>query len=263
MAAKKIALLGVPYDEQSSYRRGASKAPGLIREAWFSRSTNLYSEDGTLVDLHLVEDLGDLDLSGGDVLNVVERRVGEVLGRGYRPIFLGGDHSITYPIMKGFAGHERPTILQIDAHPDLYDVYEGNRFSHACPFARILEDGLAKKLIQVGIRALTASQKPQVTRFEVEIHDMASWTDDLELDLSGPVYLSLDVDALDPAFAPGISHREPGGLSTRQVIRIIQSLTGDLVGADIVEFNPDMDVSGVTGMVCAKLLKEIAAKMSR
>jgi len=165
--------------------------------------------------------------------------------------------------MRAFSGHNRLSILQIDAHPDLYDVFEGNRLSHACQFARIMEERLATRLVQVGVRTLSAPQKSQAERFGVEIHDMASWDDSQRLDISGPLYLSLDIDALDPAFAPGISHREPGGLSTRQVIRIIHSLGADLVGADIVEYNPDADISGMTGMVCAKLLKEIASKMTR
>lgn len=264
MTGPKIGLLGVPYDEQSSYRRGAAKAPALIRQSWFSPSANLYSEDGTLVDRELVEDLGDLGFSAeANPFEVIERRVDEVLAGGYRPILLGGDHSITYPIMRAFSRHRRSTILQIDAHPDIYDTYEGNRLSHACPFARIMEERLAVRLVQVGIRTQTESQRAQAKRFSVEVHDMASFSDDLSLGIEGPLYISLDIDALDPAFAPGISHREPGGLSTRQLIRVIQSIPADIVGADIVEYNPDADVSGVTGMVCAKLLKEIAAKMAR
>jgi agmatinase len=264
MTGRKIALLGVPYDEQSSYRRGAAKAPPLIREAWFSPSANLYSEDGTLVDREFVEDLGDLEFPPGTkAFDTIERGADDTLARGYRPIFLGGDHSISYPIMKAFSRHHRPSILQIDAHPDIYDSYEGNRLSHACPFARIMQEGLAEKLVQVGVRTLTASQRAQAKKFDVEIHDMASFRDDLEMDVTGPLYVSLDIDALDPAFAPGISHREPGGLSTRQVINIIQSIRSDVVGADIVEFNPDADVSGMTGMVCAKLLKEIASRIGR
>ncbi len=236
----------------------------MIREAWFSPSANLYSEDGTLVDLDLIEDMGDLQLRTDiDAIASIEKRVGEILALGLRPISLGGDHSITYPIMRTIAKHRPPTILQIDAHPDIYDNFEGNKLSHACPFARIMEEGLAVRLVQIGIRTQTASQRTQAERFEVELHDMAAWSDDLELDLSGPLYISLDIDALDPAFAPGISHREPGGLSTRQVIRVIQSVKAEVVGADIVEFNPEMDVSGMTGMVCAKLLKEIAAVMAR
>ena len=263
MKENRIVLLGIPFDAKSSYRRGAAEAPSLIRKALFSPSSNLHSEDGALIDRALVEDLGDVPMADEkDPFGRIEMRIDEILRGGSRPICLGGDHAITYPVLKAFAKyHPNLTIFQIDAHPDLYDVFDGDRFSHACPFARIMEEGLAIRLIQVGIRTLTAHQAEQAKRFAVEIHDMRSWTDDFEMDVSGPLYVSLDIDALDPAFAPGVSHREPGGFSTRQVIRMIQALRAPVVGADIVEFNPRRDVPGMTDMVCAKLLKEIAAKM--
>lgn len=178
------------------------------------------------------------------------------------PISLGGDHSITYPIVRGFARKFKDlSILHFDAHPDLYDSYQGNRYSHASPFARIMEHGLVKRLVQVGIRTFTADQREQVRKYGVESIEMRQLTDSLQLEFNSPVYISFDVDALDPAFAPGVSHREPGGMSTRQAIDLIQRLRGQVVGADIVEFNPRMDPLHVTGTVCAKLLKEIAAKM--
>ena len=90
---------------------------------------------------------------------------------------------------------------------------------------------------------------------------MKDWRDDWPIDFDTPIYISFDIDGLDPAFAPGVSHREPGGLSTRQAINVIHSITAPVVGADIVEFNPRMDANGVTAMVCAKLVKEIAARM--
>jgi arginase family enzyme len=165
--------------------------------------------------------------------------------------------------MKAFSKrYTELSILHIDAHPDLYDVFEGDKLSHACPFARILENGLAKRLVQVGIRTMVPHQREQAERFGVEVMDMRAWGKGKKLTFSDPVYISLDIDALDPAFAPGVSHREPGGLSTRQVIDIIQSVKGSIVGADIVEFNPSRDIPGITDMVCAKLLKEIAARMS-
>lgn len=264
MSNSKIALVGVPYDERSSFARGSSKAPPLIRLAWHSPSSNMYSENGTLVDDALVWDAGDVVFcSDEDALSAIEKKTDEVLEKGYRPIVLGGDHSVTYPVVKAFSKrHSDLSILHIDAHPDLYDVFEGDKLSHACPFARILEDGLAKRLVQVGIRTMVPHQREQAKRFGVEVFDMKSWGRGKKLSFSGPVYLSLDIDALDPAFAPGVSHREPGGLSTRQVIDIIQSVKGSIVGADIVEFNPSRDIPGMTDMVCAKLLKEIAARMS-
>jgi arginase family enzyme len=124
-----------------------------------------------------------------------------------------------------------------------------------------MEERLASRLIQVGIRAITGHQWEQVARFGVEVIEMKDWRDDLNFTFDSPVYISFDLDGLDPAFAPGVSHREPGGLSTRQAIDLILRLDAQIVGADLVEFNPRMDASGVTEMVCAKLLKEIAAKM--
>ena len=123
-----------------------------------------------------------------------------------------------------------------------------------------MEEKLATRLVQVGIRTLNAHQRKQADRFGVEIIEMKDLRSDLKLQLSSPLYLSFDLDCLDPAYAPGVSHWEPGGMSTRQVLSIIQSITANIVGADIVEFNPEVE-SGKTAMVVAKIFKEIAAKM--
>jgi len=149
----------------------------------------------------------------------------------------------------------------LDAHPDLYEDYGGNRYSHACPFSRIMEKKLASRLIQVGIRTLNAHQKEQAERFGVEIIDMQNLKNPQPVHLKGPLYLSIDLDVLDPAFAPGVSHHEPGGMSTRQLIELIQGLRVPLAGADIVEFNPRRDPSEITAMVAVKILKEVAARM--
>jgi agmatinase len=192
----------------------------------------------------------------------IQPAVAEILTRGEKALLLGGDHSITWPVLRAYAEHYSGlTILQLDAHPDLYDELDGNRFSHACPFARILEEGLADRLLQVGIRTLNPHQREQAQRFNVEIIEMRDWSTTAIPELKTPVYLSIDMDCLDPAFAPGVSHPEPGGLSSRDVLTIIQSLDGVLVGADIVEYNPERDWMGLTAEVSAKLLKEILAQM--
>ncbi len=257
--------MGVPYDAQSSFARGSAKAPPLVRAAWHSDSTNKYSEDLTLIDDSSVWDAGDIDLvTGGDPFSAIEREVGAVLDKGFSPICIGGDHSVTYPIVRAMASRRKGlNILHFDAHPDLYDDFEGNRLSHACPFARIMEEQLADRLVQVGIRSMTAHQRQQAERFGVELVEMRSWDDGQVFEFEGPVYVSFDVDCLDPAFAPGVSHRQPGGMSTRQAISVIQSFKGTLVGADIVEFNPDLDLPGMTDAVCAKVFKELAARMLR
>jgi arginase family enzyme len=153
------------------------------------------------------------------------------------------------------------TVMHFDAHPDLYDELDGNRFSHACPFARIMESGRVARLIQVGIRSTTRHQREQALRFGVEMYEMRHRPWRLPMTLPGPLYISLDLDVLDPAFAPGVSHFEPGGLTTRELIDILQGLQGNVVGADIVEFNPRQDASGRTAMVAAKLLKEMVDLM--
>jgi arginase family enzyme len=157
--------------------------------------------------------------------------------------------------------HRALTILHFDAHPDIYDAYQGNRRSHASPFARIMEERLADRLVQIGIRALNDHHRHQFERFGVEVIEAHRCSGSLELDLTTPVYISLDLDGLDPAYAPGVSHREPGGLSPRQVIDWIRAIERPIVGADIVEYNPRRDIGNLTATVAAKLLKEIAGTM--
>jgi arginase len=259
-----VTVLGVPYDENSSFMKGPASAPPWIRKVLNSGSMNLCSESG--IDLGAeprFHDLGDLNLSiGAATFEHIEKAMTDLIERKVIVLSLGGDHAITYPILKAYGKkHDKLSILHLDAHPDLYDEFEGNRYSHACPFARIMEDQLAGRLVQIGIRAMNPHQHAQAERFGVEVTDMQKWRSDTVLDLTGPVYLSLDMDVLDPAFAPGVSHHEPGGLSTRDVLQIIQGINAPIVGADIVECNPKRDSSGITAMAAAKFLKEIAAHM--
>ena len=242
--------------------RGASKAPPLIRDALRCSSSNLWTESG--IDLEgKWHDCGDVPIASPDsFLGTIEGVMKRELDRGNLPISLGGDHSITFPIVKAFsAKYSQIEILHFDAHPDLYEDFEGNLHSHASPFARIMESGAASRLVQVGIRTMNRHQREQAQRFNVEVHETKDWKDTTKLRFTSPVYISFDMDALDPAFAPGVSHPEPGGLSTRQIISIIQNFEAPaIIGADIVEFNPLRDPSGITAMTAAKILKEIAAR---
>lgn len=260
----KLAIIGIRYDENSSFTKGAADAPPQIRAALRSDAWNLTTENGTdLSGDNVFFDAGDIEpVPGSDMFSLIENSVHTLIADGMAPISLGGDHSITYPIVRAFARKYKDlSVLHFDAHPDLYDSYQNNRNSHASPFARIMEQKLVKRLVQVGIRTFTAHQREQVRKFGVESIEMHQLSDRLQLEFDTPVYISFDIDALDPAFAPGVSHREPGGMSTRQAIDLIQRLKGRVVGADIVEFNPRMDPLHITGTVCAKLLKEIAARM--
>jgi arginase len=226
---------------------------------------NLCAENGHDLgaDARLI-DAGDIDVST-DALARIEDTLRALTARGARPIAIGGDHAVTYPVVRGLAAaHPGLTILHLDAHPDLYDELDGDRLSHACPFARIMEEGLARRLVQLGIRTLTPHQRAQGERFGVQMIPMREWHADLDLaalGLGAPLYVSIDLDVLDPAHAPGVSHYEPGGASVRDVLRVIQALPVAPVGADVVELNPRRDHHDMTAMVALKLVKELAARM--
>lgn len=276
---KKVAVQGVPFDEKSSFLRGAAQAPPLIREALFSDAYNSYSEQGVEVLTPELTDFGEAEISS---YFQIEPKALKILQEGYQLLTWGGDHSITYPLIRAFHQIYGPlSILQIDAHSDLYHEFEGDPYSHACPFARIMEEGLAQRLVQVGVRAMTPHLREQADRFGVEVIEMKDYSLKKLLPLffspglpsSGglggskgiqggpPLYLSLDLDGLDPAYAPGVSHQEAGGLSSRQVIDIIHQLPVPLVGADIVEYNPTRDHAGITAALAGKLSREILANM--
>ena len=261
--AQKVGLIGFPYDLNSSFLKGPSEAPDLIRTAMVSDSANIWSELGLPIDDKIYRDFGNgPSVAPNTFVDTITTKIQKVTQNNLFPFSLGGDHAVTYPIIKSLARHyPRLTIVQFDAHPDLYDELDGNRLSHACPFARIMEEGLATRLIQIGIRTMNAHQREQVSRFGVESIEMKNFNEDIIIDSDDPIYVSFDLDGLDPAFAPGVSHHEPGGLSTRQALNIIHRLKGHVIGGDVVEYNPRRDLNGVTAMVAAKLVKELIGKM--
>ena len=259
-----VAMLGLPFDDGATFMRGPALAPTRIREVLHSGSANLCAENGMdLENEPRWRDAGDLALAPGTrALAQIEAAVEGIVAAGGRVLSLGGDHSVTYPILRAYARtFPDLSILHLDAHPDLYERYDGNRFANACPFARIMEEGLAARLLQGGIRTMNPHQRSQARRFGVTVIEMREWSLEKIVDLPGPIYLSLDMDVLDPAFAPGVSHHEPGGMTTREVLEIIQHLNAPLIGADIVEFNPRRDPTGITSMAAAKFVKEIVARM--
>ena len=266
MSNPAVTLVGVPWDEGSSFLRGAAAGPAAIRAALASPSSNLSTEAGPdLAPGVNLLDAGDVPLPAGDPAaagDAITRAIEVLIEQGRPVLALGGDHAVTFPIVRAHAGRYRGlNILHLDAHPDLYGDFEGKPWSHASPFARIMEAGLASRLVQAGIRTLNDAQRPQVRRFGVEQIAAHDWHENVELAFDGPVYLSLDLDVLDPAFAPGVSHHEPGGVSLRDVLRLLRRVRGRLVGADVVELNPSRDRDGVTAMAAAKLAKEIAARL--
>ncbi|XP_055817463.1 arginase 1, mitochondrial isoform X2 [Solanum dulcamara] len=245
-AVAATTLLGVPLGHNSSFLQGPAFAPPRIREAMWCGSTNSTTEEGKVLDdPRVLTDAGDVPVqelrdAGVDddrLMSIISESVKLVMEEDpLRPLVLGGDHSISYPVVRAVSEKLGGPIdiLHLDAHPDIYHAFEGNKYSHASSFARIMEGGYARRLLQKlgeGVKG---------------------------------VYISVDVDCLDPAFAPGVSHIEPGGLSFRDVLNIVHNLQADVVGADVVEFNPQRDtVDGMTAMVAAKLVRELTAKMSK
>jgi agmatinase len=261
-----VRLIGLPTDVNSSFLRGPAKAPAAIRAALASDHTEGSAEIGDAFghdvrwadggDLALREDPSDRER--------IEAAVAAAIAAGEMPFCLGGDHSITFPVIRALERAHGPLdILHFDAHPDLYDSFQDNPRSHASPFARIMEAGLARRLVQVGIRTLNPHQRKQAQRFGVEVMLMPDFVPDNVPLLEGPLYISFDLDGLDPSVAPGVSHHEPGGLTVREVLRVLMRQRAHLVGADLVEYNPERDLHGVTGTVAAKLIREIGALAAR
>lgn len=267
MEKPRATLIGLPWDRSSSFQTGAADGPPRIRQALRSPTSNSWNERGQDVLASAVfDDAGDLSIGeeAGPARAAIESGISVLLDDRRSPIALGGDHSVTYPILRAFRSRVQGlTIVHIDAHGDLYDEFDGDRFSHACPFARIMEEGLAERLIQVGVRTLTGHQREQVARFGVESFGMDRWSQAPIESIRGPVYVSIDLDGLDPAFAPGVSHPEPGGLSVRDVLSLLNRLPTAPSGADIVEYNPHNDTRDLTARVAAKLVKELIGAMTR
>jgi len=262
-----VQLLGVPTDINSSYRRGSAAAPEAIRRAWrrYSEFGNSATECGLEIGTDMqLQDLGDVPISEQAAdHDAIADAAAEAARRG--PLLcIGGDHSVTFPIVEGLSRVHGPlNLLHFDAHPDLYDEFDGNPRSHASPFARIMERGLARRLVQVGIRTWNAHNRAQAQRFGVEVVDWADCAPGRVPIPDGPLYVTCDLDVLDPAFAPGVSHPEPGGLSVRDIVAVLGRLRSGVIGADVVELNPALDVGDSTAIVAVKLLKELAGAMGR
>ena len=254
-----IIIQGIQYDDKSSFQTGPRLAPPLIRKALHSGSGNYYTEQLVSIDDDRIMDKGDFEIQEYfDIETITQQHFIE----GAKVLTLGGDHSITYPLIKAYNKvYPQFDILHIDAHADLYDDFEGDKHSHACPMARVMESDFSGRLVQVGIRTLNPHQKEQAEKFGVEIHHMK----DLDLaaihKFENPLYITLDMDAFDPAYAPGVSHHEPGGLSSRQVLDLIHSIDVEIIGADIVEYNPERDFQNMTAYLAAKMMKELLGKM--
>lgn len=259
-----LVFAGLPDDSQSSFRRGSAHGPQRIRLAYDGNCYNATTESG--VELTgTVADLGDLPSKSTWELTArsYQEFAAWLFQTGKIPFFAGGDHAVTVPIVAALAEIGEPIhLVQIDAHPDLYPDYEGNRDSHACTISRALEMRHVASVTQLGIRTLNQTQMPQLERYRDRIHiffahDLIGGLPPLSHIAAGaPVYLTVDLDGFDPAYAPAVSHPVPGGLTPRQVLNFIQNAQWKLIGMDAVEVNPDLDVNDQTATLAARLLHE-------
>jgi len=280
-AKRDFVVVGLPWDATSSYRRGAAAGPDAIRRATSGRLYNRFTEQGVdLATLWRVRDHGNVKETS-DISKLKKSLVSTMNLHNHRirsTLFLGGDHFVSYPCFSLMAQKckRRLSLLYFDAHPDLYESYEGSRYSHATTVSRILEDrNLSSGTVcYVGIRASTGEQDERIRTLGLNAYTMrdvytrgcdAIASSIKSLLLNQPVYLSIDLDCLDPAFAPGVGNPQPGGLSTRQMLEILHGIEGlEIVAADIVEYSPRFDSKArTTAFTSAILIKEMMGIMAK
>jgi len=270
-----IALIGVPFDGGVTNRPGARHGPREVRnQSSLMRMIHPVTRTNPFEQCR-VADLGDVDFPEVYNLDACVERIHEfytqVKNAGVVPLTCGGDHCISYPIIKAMAAGTPLALVHVDAHTDTWDQFGGSRFMHGTPFRRALEAGAIDpgRTIQIGIRGAQNSDEGWVYSSE---HGMRVMFMDEVVELgiknvaalarevvgSGPTYLSFDIDVLDPAYAPGTGTPEAGGLTSREAIALLRGLRGiDFVGADVVEVSPPFDVGGLTALNGATFMYEI------
>ena len=273
------ALLGVPFDGGTSYRTGSRFGPRDIRQnSSLIRPYNPVLEVSPF-DVLRVADVGDVDVNPiniEDTYGRVEQAVADVLNAGVVPVCVGGDHSLSLPILRAVNRKHGPVgMVHFDSHQDMWEEYFGNKYFHGTPFRRAVEEKLldTKRVMQIGIRGPVYADSDfdfarkhgihWVTAPQVA-HEGLEWVKEQMLVVrGGPVYLSFDIDGVDPAFAPGTGTPEVGGLTSREALELVRALVGvQLVGADVVEVSPPYDQAGITSMLAANILFEILSVMA-
>lgn len=271
----QIGLVGVPWDGGTTNRAGARHGPRQLRD--LSTMIRLVNQATGIRPFHEARcaDLGDCPVnpaSVDDTLEKVRAFYGRLAGAGIMPMTAGGDHLISLPVLRGIARGRALGMIHFDAHTDLYDSYFGGyRYTHGTPFRRACEEGLLdpKRVVQIGIRG-TAYDGEDVAWGRangvriVMIEELMDRGTDAVMDEArvivdaGPVYVSFDIDGIDPSMAPGTGTPEIGGFTTHQAQRMVRRLAGlDLVGADLVEVSPPFDPSGQTAWVGVNIMFEL------
>jgi agmatinase len=275
LAGLDVALLGIPYDGGTSYRSGARHGPRHVREqSSLIRPWNPVLQVSPFEKLG-VADYGDVDvvpISIEDTFAAIEREIDAVTRAGVIPLSVGGDHSITLPILRSLARrHGRLGLVHFDAHPDTWDEYFGSKYFHGTTFRRAVEEGLVDggRVVQIGIRGPLYGADDfdfhrqyglEAIRIESVKERGTAWVVERLRRLSGgAVYCSFDIDAVDPAYAPATGTPEVGGLTSYEALTLVRALRElDLVGADVVEVAPPYDGPGaITSLLAANLLFEL------
>lgn len=278
-----LLVAGIPWDFSSSFRRGSAAAPPLIRQATTSDLYNSFTESMiNLTEKWKIFDCGDIEES--EDVNLVRNLIYERIKENTKHhsvdnfLFLGGDHLSTYfsflALSKLGMLDENVGILYLDAHPDLYDSYEGNKYSHACVLRRIIDETIIKPkdIVHFGIRAASSDQVKFAKEENIRMITCSEFRRNPlneiiaaikeRFSTKKKIYLSVDLDILDPSFAPGLGNPEPGGLSTSEVVNFIQEISDlPIFAFDVVEYNPKYDHSMISAYAAAKIIKEILGIM--
>jgi len=275
-----VALLGIPYDGGVTNRPGTRHGPRGLRDA--SSLTRMIHHRTRVnpFEIASIADIGDVPLSRmyspETTAEEIEAFIADVVACGALPLSAGGDHSVTYPILRA-VGRERPVaLIQIDAHADTLDDFQGSPLNHGAPFRRAYEAGIIvpEKTIQIGIRG--AHNGTAVWDYSAQTGMRILFMEDVvEMGLDAlidqvrtligdhPVYLTFDIDALDPAFAPGTGTPEIGGFTSREALKLVRGLRGlNYVGADLVEVSPPFDSSNLTSLAGATLMYELLCHLA-
>ncbi len=258
----RIVMVGVPYDGTSTFRPGSRFAPEAIREASYGIESYSPYQDKDLREIRFY-DIGDIPLSYSDVklnLEIIEGFIHKIIIKGKRVLALGGEHLISYPIIKA---HKRKfkdlVVIQLDAHSDLIDSYRAEKFSHATVMRRTAEVVGFENLYQLGIRSMVREDKLLPLRDKnMCMFDLSKAKKFLDEINDRPIYLTVDLDVLDPSILAGTGTPEPGGITYKELLNFLLMLKDKrLIGADVVELSPHYDQSGVSSVVAASVVREL------
>lgn len=259
-ATAAIAILPVPYDGTSTWIKGADKGPEALLEA--SYNMEFYDiETGTEVYRNGIATLEPVteDSTPEAMSDEVERRMDAILNDGKFPVMIGGEHSVSIGAIRAVARHyDEFSVLQLDAHSDMRDIYEGSTHNHACVMARARE--VATNVTQVGIRSTWPAEEahnidPERIFYAYKIKEQDGWEEEVSSQLCNNVYITIDLDVLDPAFMPSTGTPEPDGLSYRQVLKLLRKIVSEhnVIGLDVVELCPN-DVNKAPDFLASKLI---------